>query len=141
MSEVILEWDDLVRRVADLRSKGQKMVFVEGCFDLLHVGHVRHLRHAKEQGDVLLVALRSDDSIRSLKGPRRPLMPLEDRMGVLSSFEMVDLVTVLAEESSRRLLDALQPDVVVKAEEAGDHSIEGLIQEIARRYGPKTAGR
>jgi len=161
MAEVILDRSVLAERVKALQAQGKKVVFTNGCFDLLHVGHVRYLRGAKALGDVLILALNTDESIRRLKGPQRPLMSLEDRLGVLSAFEMVDLVTAFDEDTAVPILTALKPDIQAKGTDyttesipekdavaafggevavvgdPKDHSSRDLIGEIIKRYGSK----
>lgn len=161
MAEVILDRNALAARVKTLQAQGRRVVFTNGCFDLIHVGHVRYLRGAKALGDVLLLALNSDDSVRRLKGPQRPLLPLEDRLAVLSAFEMVDLLTAFDEDNVTPLLLALKPDVHAKGTDytpdtvpekdtvasyggkvavvgdPKDHASKDLIREIVRKYGPK----
>lgn len=162
MAETIRNREDLAARVEALRQAGKKVVLTTGCYDFLHVGAVRHLRAAKALGDVLVLGLRSDESIRRGLGPKRPLMLLEDRLGVLASFEMVDFAVVYDEEDASRLIAALAPDLLAVggdegagtpleraavesaggrvAEIVGDpegHTTENLIAEIVKRYGPK----
>jgi len=109
-----LEPAALQRRLATLRRQGKRIVFTNGCFDLIHPGHVRYLRAAKQLGDVLVVALNSDASVRRLKGPTRPLVRQRDRCEVMAALEMVDFVTVFNEDTPLQLITLLQPDVLVK---------------------------
>jgi rfaE bifunctional protein nucleotidyltransferase chain/domain len=104
----------LQRRLATLRRQRKRIVFTNGCFDLIHPGHVRYLRAAKRLGDVLVVALNSDASVRRLKGPQRPLVPLRDRCEVVAALEMVDYVTVFKEDTPYKVIAQLRPDVLVK---------------------------
>ncbi len=106
------------------RRRGRRVVFTNGCFDLLHVGHVRYLRAAKALGDVLVVALNSDASVRRLKGPERPLVPLRDRAEVMAALEMVDFVTSFTEATPLRIIRELEPDVLVKG---GDWKVEDIV--------------
>ena len=110
----ILARATLKRRLAQVRRTGKRIVFTNGCFDLVHPGHVRYLRAAKRLGDVLVVGLNSDDSVRRLKGPTRPLVPEPDRCEVMAALEMVDYVTVFDEDTPYQLIAHLQPDVLVK---------------------------
>ena len=105
---------------ARLRAEGRRLVFTNGCFDLLHVGHVRYLEAARALGDALLVAINSDRSVRALKGPGRPVMGEGERAEVLAALAAVDYVTVFDEESPRQLIAGLLPDVLVKG---GDYSV------------------
>jgi D-beta-D-heptose 7-phosphate kinase/D-beta-D-heptose 1-phosphate adenosyltransferase len=97
-----------------LRSEGQTVVFTNGCFDLLHGGHVRLFREAKRRGDVLVVALNTDASVRKLKGPSRPIFPLKERLEVLAAVADIDYLTWFSEETPRTIIAALLPDVLVK---------------------------
>ena len=110
----ILSQPALKRRLASLRRGGKRVVFTNGCFDLVHPGHIRYLRAAKRLGDVLVVALNSDDSVRRLKGPGRPLVPERARCEVVAALEMVDYVTVFDDDTPYALIKDLQPDVLVK---------------------------
>jgi rfaE bifunctional protein nucleotidyltransferase chain/domain len=95
-------------------SQGKRVVFTNGCFDLLHVGHVRYLQEAKEQGDVLFVGLNDDESTRRVKGPGRPYVNQEDRAELLAALRYVDYVVLFSEETAERLVDVLKPEVYVK---------------------------
>ena len=110
----ILSQPALKRRLANLRRSGKRIVFTNGCFDLVHSGHIRYLRAARGLGDVLVVALNSDGSVRRLKGPGRPLIPQRDRCEVVAALEMVDYVTVFDDDTPYALIKDLQPDVLVK---------------------------
>lgn len=103
------------------QSEGRSVVFANGCFDLVHVGHIRYLRGAKAEGDILLVALNDDASVRSYKGNDRPLQPEAERVEIVSALEMVDLVTLFADPTVDRLLDLLRPDVHAKGT---DYTVE-----------------
>ncbi len=109
-----------------LRRQGKKVVFTNGCFDLLHGGHVHLLRWAKARGNVLVAALNSDASVRRLsKGPGRPIFPLAERMEVLAAFEDVDYVTWFGEATPQKIIAALLPDVLVKGGDWGEGEIVG----------------
>jgi len=160
MAQVILNHDELAKKIDELKKQGKKVIFANGCFDLLHVGHIRYLRGAKALGDVLVLAINNDASVRRLKGPERPLLPLEDRLGILSAFEMIDFVTAFEEDTVSPLLLKLKPNVQVKGTDytpdtipekdtvasfggevavvgdPKDHASKNLIQEILRKYGP-----
>jgi rfaE bifunctional protein nucleotidyltransferase chain/domain len=112
-----------VRRA--LKRKGRMVVFTNGCFDLLHAGHVRLFRKAREQGDVLIVALNTDASIRKLKGPERPVFPLRERLEILAAFADVDYVTWFAEPTPRKIVAELLPDVLVKGGDWGPDRVIG----------------
>ncbi|MBI4432620.1 MAG: D-glycero-beta-D-manno-heptose 1-phosphate adenylyltransferase [Candidatus Omnitrophica bacterium] len=104
----------LLKRLAPLRKKNKKIVFTNGCFDLLHVGHIRYLAGAKALGDVLVVGLNSDRSVRALKGVGRPLTPENERAEVLAALEAVDFITLFSEATPEKLIHAVRPDVLVK---------------------------
>ncbi|HEX8178518.1 MAG TPA: D-glycero-beta-D-manno-heptose 1-phosphate adenylyltransferase [Pyrinomonadaceae bacterium] len=108
---------------ARLRAAGRRLVFTNGCFDLLHVGHVRYLQAARGYGDALLVAINSDRAVRELKGAGRPVMNEQERAEVLAALGAVDYVTVFDELSPRRLIAALLPDVLVKG---GDYALDEI---------------
>ena len=120
---VILDREELRRVREDLRARGRRLVFTNGCFDILHVGHVRYLRQARELGDALLVAVNSDRSVRALKGAGRPLMSEGERAELLAALASVDFVTVFDDESPRALIADLLPDVLVKG---GDYALEEI---------------
>jgi D-beta-D-heptose 7-phosphate kinase/D-beta-D-heptose 1-phosphate adenosyltransferase len=100
------------------------VVFTNGCFDLLHVGHVRYLDAARRRGDCLLVAVNADATVRALKGPGRPVLGLDERMRILAGLASVDYVVAFDEPTPRELLEALRPDVLVKG---GDYAIDEVI--------------
>jgi rfaE bifunctional protein nucleotidyltransferase chain/domain/rfaE bifunctional protein kinase chain/domain len=119
--------------VEAIRKNGGRLVATGGCFDLLHTGHVRLLHEARQLGDALVVLLNSDDSVRALKGPGRPIMPAEDRARVLSALECVDEVIIFGETSPEKALDGLRPDVWVKG---GDYTEADLPEaDLVRRNG------
>jgi len=104
----------LVTRLSGPRAAGQTVVLTNGAFDLLHVGHVRYLRAAKRLGDILVVAINDDDSVRRLKGPRRPVFPLAERMELVAALQDVDFVVSFAEDDVRQVIGVLKPDVHAK---------------------------
>src|ERR687885_1613758 len=120
---VILGLEELRRVREDLRARGWRLVFTNGCFDILHVGHVRYLRQARALGDALLVAVNSDRSVRALKGAGRPLMGEGERAELLAALAFVDFVTVFDDVSPRALIADLLPDVLVKG---GDYALEEI---------------
>jgi D-beta-D-heptose 7-phosphate kinase/D-beta-D-heptose 1-phosphate adenosyltransferase len=135
--KVLAERAGAVATVEQLRSDGRRVVFANGCFDLLHAGHVRLLRHARSLGDALLVALNDDDSVRRLKGEGRPRQPLEDRMEVLAALECVDFVTSFGEDTPRELILALRPAVIVKGSDYRAQDVVGGAE--ARAWGGEVA--
>ena len=110
----ILTREALRRRVAEWRDAGEPVILANGCFDLLHVGHVRYLRGAKALGGKLVVAMNSDDGVRKLKGPGRPLMPAEERAEIIAALSDVDAVVVFDEPDVRALIREIRPDVQAK---------------------------
>ncbi len=119
----ILSWDELKRETDRLRAEGKGVVFTNGCFDLIHAGHIRYLVKAKELGDVLVVAINSDNSVSRLK-QGRPVMPESQRAEVLAHLDMVDYVTAFDEDTPYELIKFLKPDMLVKG---GDWKKEDII--------------
>jgi len=112
--EKVKEKGDLRKVLEEARAGGKKIVFTNGCFDLLHIGHLRYLEKARALGDILVVGVNSDLSVQRLKGPGRPILPLEERMEILSALECVDYVTSFGESTPLELISLLNPDVLVK---------------------------
>jgi D-beta-D-heptose 7-phosphate kinase/D-beta-D-heptose 1-phosphate adenosyltransferase len=110
--------------IAQYKKQGKKIVFTNGCFDLLHAGHVRYLEQASALGDVLIVAVNSDDSVTRLKGESRPINPLVDRMELLAGLASVDLVVEFSEDTPQQLICDIHPDILVKG---GDYQIEQIV--------------
>jgi len=119
----ILSLDQLLVERARLRTAGQKLVFTNGVFDILHIGHVRYLERALLLGDRLLVAVNSDKSVRELKGEGRPLMNQDERAEILAALRTVDYVTIFDNVSPRSLIAQLLPDVLVKG---GDYALDEI---------------
>lgn len=136
MNTILAKIQDLAGAVAlanRWRQNGQSVVFTNGCFDILHVGHVKTLSTAKAQGDRLVVGLNSDGSVRRLKGPTRPLNSDRDRATVLAALACVDAVVIFEEDTPNGLIERLQPEVHVKG---GDYTVEDLPETpIVRAYG------
>ena len=125
----------LVRLLRSSRRKGKKIVFTNGCYDLLHPGHLRLLRFAKRQGDLLIVGLNSDRSVRALKGANRPIQSEKDRAELLSGLEAVDYVTIFGEKDPERLIRALRPDILIKGADWKGKEVVGA--PFVRSYGGK----
>ena len=121
----IWERGALAGECARLRAAGRKVVFTNGCFDVLHAGHVSYLRFARDKGDVLIVGVNDDASVQRLKGPGRPVNPLEDRMEVLAALEMVDAVTSFAEDTPGKIIERVTPHVLVKGQDWADKGVVG----------------
>lgn len=128
--EKILSWEALKNEVERRRSRGEKIAFTNGCFDILHVGHVRYLAAARKTGDLLVLALNSDASVRAIKGEKRPLVPEKERAEVLASLASVDYVTLFDEETPLKLIEYLRPDCLVKG---GDWAEEAVVGRDAVR--------
>ena len=111
--------------VASLRDQGKSIVFTNGVFDLLHVGHLRYLQQARALGDALVVGVNSDRSVRANKGPLRPVTPQDERAEILAGLNCVDAVVIFDEETPRELIAALQPDVLVKGADWAADAIVG----------------
>ena len=123
MSRKILSDDELLAERTRLRAAGKKLVFTNGVFDILHVGHVRYLEQARELGDALVVAINSDRTVRELKGDGRPLMNKGERAEILAALRAVDYVTIFDDVSPRSLIARLLPDVLVKG---GDYALDEI---------------
>ena len=133
----VLDRDALRQRVDEWRSAGDRITLANGCFDLLHVGHVRYLRAAKALGGRLVVAINSDDSVRSLKGEGRPLMPAEERAEILAGLADVDAVVIFGEGDVRALIREIHPDVHAKGT---DYTAESVPEaDAVREYGGRVA--
>lgn len=132
--KVILNREELLRARARLRAEGRRLVFTNGCFDILHVGHVRYLSEARRLGDALLVAINSDASVRALKGAGRPILNESERAEILAALSSVDFVTVFEEQSPRALISQVLPDVLVKG---GDYQLDEIHgrEEVERAGG------
>jgi D-glycero-beta-D-manno-heptose 1-phosphate adenylyltransferase len=130
------------------KAEGKKVVFTNGCYDLLHPGHIRLLEQAKSLGDVLVLGLNSDDSVRRLKGPTRPLLSERERAEVAAALAAVDAITVFDEDTPRELIAAVLPDVLVKGADwahwiAGREEVEaagGQVMALALEPGYSTTG-
>jgi D-beta-D-heptose 7-phosphate kinase/D-beta-D-heptose 1-phosphate adenosyltransferase len=116
---------DLDAQLAEWRSEGRRIVFTNGCFDLIHAGHVQYLRFSRSQGDVLIVGVNSDASVRRLKGKARPVNPIGDRLEVLAALEMVDAVVDFEEDTPANIIERVTPDVLVKGEDWRDKGVVG----------------
>lgn len=133
MREKIKKRKELLKIIKNLKSKGKRVVFTNGCFDLLHLGHVRYLEEAKSLGDILVVAVNSDSSVRKLKGPKRPIFPEADRTEILSCLACVDYITIFNEPDPLKLITSLKPNLLVKG---GDWAREQIVgREVVENSG------
>ena len=121
----ILTLEDLVARLGKVRKSGHKIVFTNGCFDIMHVGHVRYLADARSEGDLLVVGLNSDASVRIIKGDKRPIVRQNHRAEVLASLGCVDFIVIFDEPDPLKLIQTLKPDVLVKGEDWTEDAIVG----------------
>ena len=126
MNKKIVDSNQLTLLAESSRARGEKLVLTNGCFDLLHLGHIRYLEAARSLGDILIVAINGDDSVRALKGEGRPLNRERDRAGVVAALECVDHVVIFPEVRVTRLLERVRPAVYVKG---GDYTAETLDPE------------
>jgi D-glycero-beta-D-manno-heptose 1-phosphate adenylyltransferase len=121
----VLSLEEAIERVAELKRQGRRVVFTNGCFDLLHPGHTRYLAEARALGDVLVVAVNSDRSVRELKGPARPVVSEQERAEVLAALRAVDYVTVFDDLTPREAIARMLPNVLVKGADWGPNEIVG----------------
>jgi rfaE bifunctional protein nucleotidyltransferase chain/domain len=133
----ILDRNELRRQVAAWRAAGERVTLANGCFDLLHVGHVRYLHAAKELGGRLVVAINSDDSVRSLKGEGRPLMPAAERAEILAALADVDAIVIFPERDVRALIREIHPDIQAKGTDYTADSVPEA--DTVREYGGRVA--
>ena len=115
---------DNIEIINRIKAERKKIVFTNGCFDLLHVGHIKYLAQAKKLGDFLIIGLNSDSSVKELKGKDRPINSFEDRATLLSAIESVDLVIMFEEQTPENLIKDIVPDILVKG---GDYNIEDIV--------------
>lgn len=123
---------ELKKIVARLKSRGKRIIFTNGCFDLLHYGHVKYLEEARKKGDILIVGVNSDSSIKRIKGNKRPLVKQTDRISTLAALESVDYAVIFNEETPLRLIEQLAPDLLVKGSDWDKSNIVGADSVIAR---------
>ena len=129
--------DELSAMSAQARKAGRVVVFTNGCFDLVHRGHIHLLRQAKALGDILIVGLNSDVSVKTIKGPDRPIMPEADRIELIAALEMVDYVVVYSEPDPYQIIAAIKPNVLVKG---GDWSADEIVgADIVEQNGGRVA--
>ncbi len=122
----LVDLQQLCTIISDLRAAGQRVVFTNGCFDIIHPGHILHLQQARQEGDVLVVALNSDESVRELKGLGRPVFSQRERATMLAALEPVDYIIIFDTLRVTKIIEAIQPDIYVKG---GDYTLETLAAE------------
>jgi len=131
----IKDFDALLRDVSHHKKEGKKIVFTNGCYDLIHIGHVRCFKEGKTLGDTLIVALNSDRSVRTLKGPPRPIVPQAERAEIIAALECVDFVTIFDQDDPLEIISAIRPDILVKG---GDWALNTIVgRDIVESYGGK----
>lgn len=140
MENKILSLPELKQVVADAKAAGKKIVFTNGCFDILHAGHVRYLAEARALGDYLVLGLNSDSSVKRLKGEGRPLNPQEDRALVLAALESVSYICVFDEDTPLKLITAILPDILVKGGDWAPEQIVGAREVLANGGEVKSLG-
>jgi len=133
----IVTRSELIAAVKEARSQMRKVVFANGCFDVLHVGHIRYLEAAKALGDILIVAINSDEQARQLKGKDRPILPQDQRAEIVSALEAVDLVTIFTEPTVTELLLALKPDIHAKGTDYTKETVPE--RDVVRSFGGQVA--
>jgi len=121
----ILSWDEIKPHIARWRFKNQKIVFTNGCFDLVHRGHIEYLAKASDMGDVLIIGLNSDASVKAIKEEDRPVIDEESRSLILASLRFVDAVVLFDEETPLQLIEHIQPDILVKGKDYASSEIIG----------------
>ncbi len=135
MGTVIMNREKLKKTVNSLKKAGKKVVFTNGCYDLLHVGHIRLLQSARKKGDILIVAINSDTSVRRIKGDKRPLVNQKERAETLAALECIDIVTVFNEDDPFNIIKDIMPDILVKG---GDWPLDKIIgSDIVIKNGGK----
>ncbi|MBA4394734.1 MAG: D-glycero-beta-D-manno-heptose 1-phosphate adenylyltransferase [Desulfobacca sp.] len=133
MKNKIISRSQINQVVSDLKKQGQKIVFTNGCFDLLHVGHVRYLQEAASLGDCLMVGLNNDRSVGEIKGPRRPLVSEDQRAEVLAALACVGYIVLFDEPDPFKLIESIKPDILVKG---ADWSLDTIIgADLVQSYG------
>ena len=121
----IIKLEDFLKKLKSIREAGKRIVFTNGCFDILHIGHVRYLQGAKAEGDILVIGLNSDRSVRIIKGEKRPVISEQQRAEVLASVGLVDYIILFHEPDPHKLIAAIAPDVLVKGADWAEEQIVG----------------
>jgi rfaE bifunctional protein nucleotidyltransferase chain/domain len=137
LNRKILPKAELKRIIVSLKRRGKKIVFTNGCFDILHYGHVKYLEDARHKGDCLIVGINSDSSVRKIKGSKRPIVKEHGRSGVLAGLESVDYVVVFNQDTPLETIKYLKPDIIVKGADWGLKDIVGRDEVL--KYGGKVA--
>jgi D-glycero-beta-D-manno-heptose 1-phosphate adenylyltransferase len=135
--QIVLSREELIQRVAAAKTDGARIVFANGCFDVLHVGHVRYLAGARELGDLLIVGINSDEQVAIQKGTGRPVLPASERAEIVAALESVSYVTIFDEPTVEELLLALKPDVHAKGTDYTTDTVPE--RDVVRSYGGQVA--
>lgn len=133
--EKIKNLNTLQKIISRLKNKGKKVVFTNGCFDLLHYGHVKYLEEAKKKGDILVVGVNSDISVRKIKGNKRPIVNEKDRISLIAALESVDYAVLFQEKTPLRLIKTLKPNILIKGADWNKNNIVG--SDFVLGYGGK----
>jgi len=134
-NDKIITREKASRIASQVKREGRKVAFTNGCFDLLHIGHLELLEHARKLGDILIVGLNSDDSVRRLKGPQRPINTQLDRARILAALEVVDYVVIFDEDTPLELIQTVMPNFLIKG---GDYNPDAIVgSEFVESYGGK----
>ncbi len=133
MNRIINNADILNKLVAELKNKSKKIVFTNGCFDIIHAGHVAYLNEAKQLGDILIVGLNSDSSVKKLKGNNRPIVIEDDRAYIIANLKPVDFVVIFSDDTPYNLINEIKPDYLVKGSDYKNKEIAGA--DIVKSYG------
>jgi len=125
LKDKIKSQDSLKKIIAGLQKKGKKIVFTNGCFDIMHYGHAKYLEDAKKHGDILVVAVNSDASVKKIKGKNRPIVNEKDRLSLIAALESVDYTCKFSEDTPLKLIQLLKPDVLIKGADWNKNNIVG----------------
>jgi rfaE bifunctional protein nucleotidyltransferase chain/domain len=135
LKDKIKNLGELLEIVDVHKKEGKKIVFTNGCYDLIHIGHLRCFQEGKKLGDILIVALNSDCSVRSIKGPTRPIIPQDERAEIMSALESVDYVTIFDQDDPLQIITSIKPDILVKG---GDWNLDTIVgRDVVESYGGK----
>lgn len=129
----IFSKDNFLKKLSSIRKSRKKIVFTNGCFDILHLGHINYLKKARKLGDILVVGINTDSSVKKIKGPKRPLNKLKDRAGVLSGLWCVDYIVPFSENTPKLLIEAIRPDILAKGADWAKDKIVGA--DFVQSYG------
>lgn len=137
LKEKIKHLNALKKIIFKLKKKGKKIVFTNGCFDLLHYGHIKYLEDAKRKGDILIVAINSDASVKKIKGNKRPIVNQQDRLSLIAALQSVDYVVLFNEETPLKVIKELRPDILVKGADWDKKQIVGT--DFVLSYGGRVS--